>query len=118
METQSTKPAEPAPIAVLAAGILQDTQKLVEQQVALAKLQLFEDWGAMKPVALWLALALLTLVPAGLLLSLTLVFVLHESSGMPLWSCFGIILLLYSIVGVFSLYVAREKSKALSFISE
>ena len=119
METHDeAKPADAAPIAVLAAGILQDTQKLVEQQVTLAKLQFFEDWGAFKPVAFWLTLGILSLVSAGLLLALTLVFVLHESSGLPLWACFGIILLGYLAAGAAGLYFAREKSRELSFINE
>ncbi len=115
MDTNDSRLAETAPVSVLAAGILQDTQKLVEQQIALAKLQIFEDWGSFKPVAFWLAVAVLTLIPAGLLLSLTLVFVLHEGSGLPLWSCFGIILLAYSAVGGLSVRLALNKSKELSF---
>ena len=115
---EPTEPQEKQKLAVLAGEILQDAQKLVEQQVALAKLQLFEDWGSFKPVAVWLALGIAALSSAGLLFSLTIVFVLHESTQLSLWACFGITLILFLTVGAISLAIARAKSKDLSFVND
>lgn len=118
MEPLPSGNEEKAKLAVLAGDILQDTQKLVEKQVALAKLQLFEDWGAFKPVALWMGAAVVALSSAGLLFSLTIVFLIHEVSQQPLAYCFGETVLLFAAIGWFGVKVAQAKAKELSFVNE
>ncbi len=118
MNPNELEPKEKPKLAILAGEIVQDAQKLVEQQVALVKLQLFEDWGNLKPFALWMAVAIVALFSAGLLFSLTVVFVLHDNSGLPLWGCFAITVVLFLIAGGVSLAIARAKSKDLSFVNE
>ncbi len=118
MEPEEELTTEKPKLAVLAGEVLHDVQKLVEQQVELVKVQLFEGWGSFKPLALWVVVGTVSLLSAGLLFSLTLVFVLHESTQLPLWACYGITVIFFLVVGGVSLWVARQKSKELSFENE
>jgi hypothetical protein len=105
-------------LAALAGDILQDTQKLVEQQIALAKLQAFEDWSSFKPFIWWVALSVVSLFSAGLLFAFTVVFILNEGAQLPLWLSFGITVLIFLSIGGMSVFVARRKSKVMSFLHD
>ena len=118
METPPVIAEEKSKLAVLAGDILQDAQKLAEKQVALAKLQFFEDWGTFKPFALWMGIALVALCSSGLLFSLTVVFLIHEQTQLPIAACFGITVLLFTAIGFSCLMVALAKSKELSFVND
>lgn len=104
-------------LAILAGEILRDTQKLFEQQVALTKLQLFEDWTRAKPFALWLAGGLIALVGACVLSAFSLVYVLKESTALPLWGCFAITGLAFAVITSISLMIARVKLKGMSVLN-
>lgn len=98
----------------MASDILQDVQKLTEQQVALTRLQFFEDWDKFKPLAVWIGLGVFALSSASLLFSLTLVFVLNETTKFPLWACFGMTVMLFLVFATASFYIARQKSQDFS----
>jgi hypothetical protein len=104
-------------LAILAGEILQDAQKLFDQQVKLTKLQLFEDWGRAKPFALWLAGGLVALVGASVISAFTLVYLLEELTELPLWACFMIVNLVCLVTAVISLSFARIKLKGLSVLN-
>lgn len=115
----STEPKkERESLTALASDILQDAQKLVEQHVQLAKLQFFQDWGTAKPVALWGAIGLVTLVAVAVLTALALVHLLNATTVLPLWACYAVVDLAFLVVGVASGFVVRRKIKGLSFVNE
>lgn len=104
-------------LAMLASEILHDSQKLFEQQVALTKLQIFEDLAHAKPFALWLAVGLIALSGAGVLSAFTLVYLLKEITELRLWICFGVVDLILLTVTVISMSIARAKLKGVSVLN-
>ena len=79
-------------VASLVGGILQDAQKLVRQEVALAQREVAQAWEKAKMGVALLASALTVFIVVGVLLSFMLVKILqqyllpnHE------WACFGIV---------------------------
>jgi len=105
-------------LATLAGEILQDTQKLVEQQVALVKLQIREDWGTAKPVLVAVSFALLGLFAVGSLIALAVVHLLHEKAGLPLWSAYLVTAGGFLISAILALLLARHKIKEMSLFHD
>jgi hypothetical protein len=104
-------------LANLAVDIVRDAQRLFEQQVALTKRQLFEDWTRARPVALWIALGFVALCVVSILSACTIVFLLNKLSGIDLWICFAIVDLALLLVAAFSFLIARSKLKGVSVIN-
>lgn len=115
MNLDSENIQEKQSLAILAAEILRDTQKLFEQQVTLTKLQLFEDWTRAKPFALWLAVGLMALAGAGVLSAFTFVYVLNEFTELRLWACFAIVGLAFFLVAAMTLTFARARLKGRTY---
>jgi len=101
-------------IADLAGGILADTQKLVEQHVQLAKLQLFQDWGSAKPVVVWFTIGVVAAILVGILFTVSLVYFLNDKTELPLWQCYGLVASVALIVAVISFLVVSVKAKEFS----
>jgi hypothetical protein len=104
-------PADAAPsLASLIGGLLEDTQQLIRQEVALARREGREEWTKTKEGAALLsgALALFTLV--GVLFGFALVELLHQFV-LPhqLWACFAIVAVLFAVCGGVLFYAARAK---------
>jgi hypothetical protein len=87
-------------VASLVGGILQDAQKLVRQEVALAQREVAQAWEKAKTGVALLASALTVFIVVGVLLSFMLVKILqqyllpnHE------WACFAIVGGLVGLLG-------------------
>src|SRR5580765_4840182 len=102
---------DPLPsVASLVGGILEDGQKLVRQEVALARREVAETCEKAKTGVALLGSAHAVCAVAGVLLGVMLAKLLqqflvpdHE------WACFGIVSLLFAVPGGVLLYCGRRK---------
>ncbi len=101
-------PAEQQSVTGLVAGIIDDFQKLLTQQMDMARAEVRTDWNRIKEALVPLTVGGGLLAIGGLLLSLTLVFLLHwgttpasaaDPAQVPLWGCFAIIGALFLALG-------------------
>jgi hypothetical protein len=95
-----TSPPEGQTVTGLVSGILQDTQELVKQQVALVRAELKADFQRGVRGAHLLASGALLLIPAVALLGNLFVYLLHELAGQSLWASYGIVGGAFALLGV------------------
>jgi len=95
--------AAPSGMASLVGGIIEDTQRLVRQEVALARSEAQEAWDKAKMSAALLAAALAVCVPSGVLLGFMLVRLLEQVLPYE-WACFGIVGGSFALVGGILIY--------------
>lgn len=90
----------PPGVAALVGGILEDAQKLVRQEVALAQREVAQAWDKAKMGVALLASALAVSSVVGILLGFMLVRLLHQYL-LPNheWACFAIVAGLVAILG-------------------
>lgn len=102
---------DPQPsVASLVGGILADGQKLVRQEVALARREVAETCEKAKMGVALLSSAHAVCAVAGVLLGLMLVKLLHQFL-LPNheWACFGIVGVLIAVPGAALAYCGRRK---------
>src|SRR5438445_13196616 len=81
----------------LVTGIIHDAQDLLKQQIALFKQEIKDDVRKTKEAVLSLSVGLGILMVGGLLWCLMLVHLLEWAfPGLPLWSCYGIVGLVFA----------------------
>jgi len=91
MPDTNTAGSQPS-VAALLGGLIEDMQRLVRQEAALARRELSEELDKAKWGALCLAGALVLLTQVGMLLAFTLVKVLqHFVLPDQEWACFAIV---------------------------
>jgi hypothetical protein len=113
-------PAESQPsVASLVGGLIEDTQRLIRQEVALAKRGVEEEWEKTKEGAALMAgaLALFTLV--AILFGFTLVKLLHQYV-LPNheWACFAIVTGGFAVGGALLLYAGLTKFKQVDVVPQ
>jgi hypothetical protein len=77
-------------VASMVGGILEDAQKLVRQEIALAQREVAQAWGKGKTAVALLASALVVFNVGGVLLGIMLAKVLYQLLPNHEWACFGI----------------------------
>ena len=90
MENLSHHTAEPS-VAVLLSGIVNDAKNLLEQEVAMLKLEARDELRKAKTAAITLGIGVGIVAAGGMLLSVMLVQVLAVFMELPLWGCYGIV---------------------------
>lgn len=100
----------PPSVASLVGGILEDGQKLVRQEVALARREVAEACDKAKSGVALLSSAHLVCAVAGVLLGLMLVKLLHQFL-LPNheWACYGIVAVPFGLLGAALAYCGRMK---------
>jgi uncharacterized membrane protein YqjE len=98
-------------VASLVGGIVHDAKVLLKQEVALAKCELASEFRMAKQAAITLGVGIGIVAFGVLLLVFMLVYLLHWAlpERLPLWSCFGIVGALLTMLGaaLFSLGKTR-----------
>jgi len=95
MPDMNTAGSQPS-LASLVGGLVEDTQRLVRQEMALARRELSEELEKAKWGAMCFAGALVLLTQVGMLLAFTLVKVLqHFVLPDQEWACFAIVAALF-----------------------
>src|SRR5947209_1313926 len=97
-------------LASLVGGLIEDTQQLIRQEVALARREVHEEWNKTKEGATLLGSALAIFALVGVLFGFTLVELLHHFV-LPnhLWACFAIVTAMFAVCGGVLFYAARAK---------
>jgi hypothetical protein len=88
----ATTPAEETnpSMTSLVSGIVTDLQRLLRQEMELARTEVRHEWDKAKTAAGALAVGAGLLAVGGLLLCFMFVHLIHYF-GLPLWGCFGIV---------------------------
>jgi hypothetical protein len=79
---------------------LQDVEKVVRQQVDLLRVELGHELGKARSAAVSLGAGAACLVGGGALVTVALVHALRRATGLPLWSCYGLVSGLVGAAGV------------------
>jgi len=103
-------------ITGLVEGIISDAQRLMRQEVELARREMQEEWLKTKTAAAAMGVGIVVLSLGGVFLCFTLVYLLNWLTNMPLWGCFAIVGGLFTAVGAAILFAARSKAKEISFV--
>ena len=87
-------------VASLVGGVLEDAQKLIRQELALARLEVAQAWDKAKTGAALLGTALAVFALCGVMIGFMLVKLLHQYL-LPNheWACFGIVGGLVGLLG-------------------
>jgi hypothetical protein len=107
----------PASMTQLLAGIVNDLQTLLRQELLLAKTEILQEWDKTKTMAGTMAAGAGLLTVSGLLVCFALVHLLNYlAPGMPLWACFALVGVALGIVGGILVGVGRSKASDISII--
>lgn len=105
----------PASMSALVGGIINDAQTLIRQEVALIRRELQDEINKAKTAAISLGVGTGVAFLGLIMLCFMLVHLLHWLTGaadpraLPLWGCYGIVALVFFIIGGFLFYVAKSK---------
>src|SRR5919201_6364139 len=96
----------------LVSGILSDAQKLIHQQFELVRQELKEELSGAGAAAASAGAGVGLVALSGVLSAQMLVHLLHRSTRLPLWSCYGLVGGLLGAGGVGALRHARDRAAA------
>jgi drug/metabolite transporter (DMT)-like permease len=98
-----------AGVASMVGGILEDAQKLVRQEIALAQHEVAQAWDKGKTAAALLASALVVVNVGGVLLGIMLAKLLSQLLPNHEWACFGIVGGLVTLLGGALIYYGLHR---------
>jgi hypothetical protein len=85
-------------IASLVGGLIEDSQRLFKQEVALARHELQEQWDKAKAAGAMLSSGLAVLALAGILFGIMIADLLRLT-GLPEWACYAITAGAFALIG-------------------
>jgi hypothetical protein len=117
MATQVPTSSEPGSVSTLVKGIVDDLGDLIKQQFVFARTEVKADLKKSKDAIVALALGAGAALVGGLLVVLMLVHLLHwltlpsgaDPAGLPLWSCYAIVGVVFLGVGAALLLAGKKK---------
>jgi len=98
-------------IAQLLSGIVEDAQLLVRREVDLAKQEVINELDKVKQGATSLGIGIGLAAVGGIMLTLMLVYLLHEVAGLPLWGSYFIVGAILGGIGAFMLMSGIKRMK-------
>jgi hypothetical protein len=113
---QNLRVEDPQSVATLVGDIIQDAQKLVRQELALARSEVQHEWTKAKTATVIFGSAGVVLGLGGILLAFALVHILEAITGLPLWVDYGIMALAFLGAGAFLFYRGREAARQVDFV--
>jgi MFS family permease len=105
-------PAEPVSadsLRGLLRGILTDVRTLIQEEIALARVEIREQAGRARAAALSFGIAAAALAFGGIFLLIALATAIADLLNWPVWSGFFIVAVLLSIVGFVTLSSGRKQ---------
>jgi hypothetical protein len=106
----------PPSVASLVGGIIEDAQRLVQQELRLARRELQNEWDKTKVAALSILIGLVVCGLAVMFLGATLVYLLHELAGMPLYGANAIVGILLAVIGGILFYGGSKKASEVNLV--
>jgi hypothetical protein len=119
METEFRDQTEPT-LAQLVGGIVNDTQTLVQQELALARREVADELRKTRDAAISFGIAGGGAAVGGILLALMLVHLLHwvSADALPLWACYGVIGVLLIGLGAALFLLGRHKAASIHLVPQ
>ncbi len=99
-------------------GILKDIRSLIEEEFALARLEIREQTTRAKTAAVSLGVAAVALLFGGVFLLIAAAIGIADALDWPAWTGFLIIALLMSLIGGVTLMTGRRKLSAVQLTPE
>lgn len=97
-------------IMSLVSGILRDASELISKELEAAKLEMRTELENAKSTAMLMGVGLVALLVGAILLTLALVYVLQEFTGLDLWICYAIVGGGISLVGIIVLLFGKQRA--------
>ena len=91
--------AEPT-LAQLVGDLVRDVKELLHHELALAKYEISAELHQTKVALVSLGVGIGIVTVGGLLLIAMFVHLLHTCTGLPLWTCYGMVGCLLALVGI------------------
>jgi hypothetical protein len=98
-------------IGGLVADIVQDGQKLIRQEILLARTELQHEWEKAKRASAAFAAGATLAGVGGVLFLLALVHLLNAVTGLALWACYGIFALIVGGAGGYLILRGKTAAK-------
>jgi hypothetical protein len=115
----SSEPGASPSVTELVSGIVGDVQNLGMQHLALFRHEIKADLQKATDAGASLAIGLAVAQLGGILLSLTLVYLLAEfAPQLPIWGCYGIVGTVISAVGALAIINGVQKMKSVDSLSK
>jgi hypothetical protein len=102
----------------LVEGIIADAQRLIRQELTLARSEIQEEWNKTKMAAAALGVGIVVVSLGGIFLCLMLVFLLQWLTELPLWGCFGIVGGLFTLLGAIMIYAGKNQAESIHFVPQ
>ena len=103
-------------IMELVSGILRDATDIMAKEVMAARLEMRDELEKVKSTAMLMGMGAVALMIGGILLALTLVYLLQDFSGLDLWICYGVIGAVISGLGVIVLFMGTRRAAATNLV--
>lgn len=108
MGSNSRHPTEPS-MASLVSGLISDAKALLQQELLLARHEIYEEISKTKKAMISLGTGIGITILGVILLSFMVVYLLGALTNLPLWSCYGIVGGACTIFGRVLLYTGGTK---------
>jgi uncharacterized membrane protein YqjE len=102
----------------LVSGIVADLQKLVRQEIQLARTEVKQEWEKTKTAAGAMAAGVALLSLGVIVLCGMVVALLKEFTALPLWACCAIVGGALAVLGVLLLVIGRAKANQVHVIPQ
>ena len=106
----------PPSVASLVGGIIEDAQRLVQQELRLARRELQTEWEKTKIAAVAVLVGLAVCGVGGIFLGSMLVYLLNELAGLPLYGAYGIVGVLLGAIGAILFYGGSKKAGEVNLV--
>jgi len=101
-------------VSALVSGIVGDVQALVRQEIALARTEIRDEVNTAKNAAIAMLVASAVLGVGALLLVVALALVVADLLSWPAWAGFGLVGVVFAVVGGVLFSVAQQRAKQIS----
>jgi hypothetical protein len=109
-------PGEAPSMASLVSGIITDAERLVRQEITLARREMQAEFVKAKTASISLAAGACVALLGLFFLGFTIVYVLNEVAGLPLWASFLIVGGVLAIAGAILLFAGLEEFRKVSLV--
>jgi len=106
----------PPSVASLVGGIIEDVQRLMQQELRLARRELQTEWDKAKVAAMSILVGMTVCLLGGVFLGSMLVYLLHELAGLPLSGAYGIVGVILAAIGGILFYTGSKKAGEVSVV--
>jgi hypothetical protein len=104
--------------ASLVGGIVQDARDLLAAELKSAKIEVKQELEEAKKAAISFAIGASLAAVGGLMLLLTIVFLLATYTDLPLWASFAIVGVVLAVVGGVMLVMGKKQAKDVDLVPQ